>query len=500
MDAKKNNRRWLRLGLGACFGVLLIFGGVWAFNNLDLERHRYDLNRLEKLARVEIPLVNSQSEIRNPNFQDGDWPQWRGPNRDGLSLETDLCRNWSGQDPPEIWRTSIGRGFSSVVVVGHRLYTMDEESDLVDAASRAAQTPSSARLAEPTEGVLCIDAQTGRKLWRFHSPVSYSERFGSGPRSTPTFDGNHVYAVGATGLFYSLRADTGELLWQHDLMAEFNGRPMRYGVAFSPLVENDLVITTPGGPDGNALVAFDKYTGEVVWKSLDDTMGYSSPMAATLAGVHQLLIFTNTALVSLSPLDGHVNWRYPWETLGGFNIATPLTFGDCIFISSGYGKGCALLEVTREPDGSLKANQVYEHNRMRNHFASSVRWGEHLYGFDQTDLVCMEIRTGKIVWREKGFRNFGKGSLLIADGQLIVLGESGKLYFANATPTGYSEKASIQLSPNKCWTAPIVAHGKLYVRTESEIICLDLRQSEKDLQAHFISSKSWPMRYPRRSP
>jgi outer membrane protein assembly factor BamB len=261
-------------------------------------------------------------------------------------------------------------------------------------------------------------------------------------------------------------------------MAEFHGRPMRYGVAFSPLLENDLVITTPGGPDGNAVVAFNKRTGEVVWKSLDDMMGYSSPIAATLAGARQLLVFTNTALVSLSPADGRVNWRFPWETTGGFNIATPLSFGNCVFISSGYGKGCALLEVTREPDGSLQAHRVYEHNRMRNHFASSVRWGEHLYGLDQTDLVCMELRSGKSDWREKGYRTFGKGSLLIADSQLIVLGESGKLFFADATPAGYFERASIQVSPNKCWTAPIIAHGKLYVRTESEIICLDLRPKQ----------------------
>jgi outer membrane protein assembly factor BamB len=284
-----------------------------------------------------------------------------------------------------------------------------------------------------------------------------------------------VYAVGPTGFLYCLNADNGALLWQHQLLTEFNGRPLRYGVSFSPLVEADLVITTPGGPEGNAVVAFNKHTGSVVWNALDDPMGYSSPMAVTLAGVRQLLIFTNTALVSLSPLDGQIYWRYPWETPGGFNIATPIPFGDCVFISSGYGKGCALLEVTREPDGSVAAHRVYEHNRMRNHFASSVRCGDYLYGFDQTDLACMELCTGKVVWREKGFRTFGKGSLLIADGQLIVLGESGKLYLVEATPAGYYEKASFQVSSNKCWTAPIAAHGKLYVRTESQIICLDLQ-------------------------
>jgi outer membrane protein assembly factor BamB len=457
MMQRNRNGQW-RFGLGliAAFILLLLIGGVWAYHSLDLERRRDDPERLRKLSQTEVPTFA-------PQVVTGDWPQWRGPNRDGLSLETGLLQTWPINGPLEIWRKSIGRGFSSIVVVGRRLYTMDEAA------------PSSTL--EPQEGVLCLDAQTGEELWRFRSPVSFAERFGSGPRSTPAVDDNRVYAVGGTGFLYCLSADTGTLCWQHDLMAEFHGRPARYGVAFSPLMEGDLVIATPGGPDGNAVVAFNKRTGDVVWKALDDPMGYSSPVAVTLAGVRQLLVFTNTALVSLSMSDGQVYWRYPWETANGFNIATPLAFGDCVFISSGYGKGCALLEGTREADGTLQAHRVYEHNRMRNHFASSVRFGDYLYGFDQTDLVCMDIRNGQILWREKGFRTFGKGSLLIADGRLILLAESGKLYLADATPHGYHELASFQVSPNKCWTAPILAHGKLYIRTESQIICLDLGQN-----------------------
>jgi outer membrane protein assembly factor BamB len=464
----------LALGIGFGLGFLLL-GGVWAFNNLDLERRQEDPNRLAKLANREIGTSVSQVVSH-------DWPQWRGANRDGLSLETDLCKTWPAQGPRELWRKSIGRGFSSTVVAGERVYTMDESASPADAAnqesvSQAPQVDDSSQAAsKPEEGVVCLDAGTGRQIWRFRSPNSYLERFGSGPRSTPTVSENRVYAVGPTGLLYCLSADTGELIWQHHLLVEFNGRPMRYGVAFSPLVEGDLVVTTPGGPEGNAVVAFNKRTGEVVWKALDDPMGYSSPIAATLAGIRQILIFSNTELVSLAPEDGQVYWRYPWETTGGFNIATPITFGDCVFISSGYGKGCALLEVTRVPAGSLEVNRVYEHNRMRNHFATSVRFADHLYGFDQTDLVCMDLRTGKMIWRQKGYRDFGKGSLMIAGNQLIVLGESGKLFLADATSAGYSEKSSYHVSPNKCWTAPIVAQGKMYIRTESQIICLDLRQ------------------------
>jgi outer membrane protein assembly factor BamB len=475
-----------RIGIVTGSVLLLLIGGVFAYTKLDLERHSCDLERLEKLEKIEPPTSSA-------DFLIGDWPQWRGPNRDGLSLETDLCRTWPPEGPRVVWRKSIGRGFSAVAVVGRRLFTMDEDRD--DAPDDGGRCPPTA-VSAPQEGVLCLDAQTGDELWHFRSPNSYAERFGSGPRSTPAVDENRVYAIGPTGFLYCLSVDTGELLWRRDLMADHHGRPMRYGVAFSPLVEGDLVITTPGGPDGNAVVAFNKHTGAVVWKTLDDPMGYSSPMAVTLAGVRQLLIFTNTALVSLPPADGRTYWRHPWETEGGFNIATPLTFGDYVFISSGYGKGCALLEIARDADGSWQANRVYEHNRMRNHFASSVRLGDHLYGFDQTDLVCMELRTGKIVWRES-IRSFGKGSLLIADGHLIVLGESGKLFLAEASPDGYHEKASFQVSQNKCWTVPTVARGKLYVRTESEIICFDLRQRRPsgDLAAVPLSLLCRPEHY-----
>jgi outer membrane protein assembly factor BamB len=360
----------------------------------------------------------------------------------------------------------IGRGFSSVAVAGGRLYTMDEQT----VAESGAAAP------RHLEAVVCLDAATGREIWRFSYPNHYDERFGSGPRSTPTVDSNLVFAVGPTGIFHCLRADTGAMVWRHDLVEEFHSRSLQYGVSFSPLVEGDLVYTMPGGPDGGAIAAFHKRTGARAWKALDDPVGYSSPIAVTAAGVRQILFFTNTALVSVAPADGREYWRFPWKTDGGFNIATPLAFGNYVFISSGYGKGCALLEITAEADGALHAASVYEHNRMRNHFASSVRHDDHLYGFDQMDLVCMSVRTGAVIWREKSGRRFGKGSLLVADGHLIILGEDGTLVLAAATPAGYVEKAAHRLAPNKFWTVPALAGGKLYVRNESQIFCLSLGQ------------------------
>jgi outer membrane protein assembly factor BamB len=443
-------------------GLLVVIGSVVGYTKLDLERYHSNPSQLRKLTAAQFPAVDPLPASAS------DWPQWRGLRRDGVSLETGLLTTWPTDGPRVVWRKPLGRGFSSIAVAAGRLITMCEQA--VD-DKQDGNKPSSYH-----EAVVCWDAETGQEHWSFRYPNHFHERFGSGPRSTPAVDGDCVYAVGPTGIFHCLKAATGEKVWRHDLMQEFQGRPMQYGVSFSPLVEGDLVYTMPGGPSGNAVAAFDKRSGALAWKALDDPIGYSSPIAITAAGVRQILVFTNAALVSLSPADGKVLWRFPWVTADGFNIATPLGFGNYVFISSAYGKGCALVEITAQADGGLDAGLVYEHNRMRNHFASSVRHGDYIYGFDQTDLVCMKIRSGKIMWREKGARSFGKATLIIADGHLIIMGEDGRLVLAEATPEGYREKASFQITQFKCWTVPAISAGKLYFRNEAEAACLDLRR------------------------
>jgi outer membrane protein assembly factor BamB len=448
--------RTRRVFVAVVCAALGIVGAVAGFAKLDLERRHDDPDRLSHLAAASLPALDP-----GPTHAI-DWPQWRGPNRDGVSPEPSRLLDWPAGGPRVLWKQPIGRGFSSFAVSHGRLYTMEAESEPDGSATTR------------HEAVICRDARDGHELWRFRYASEFTERFGPGPRSTPALDGQRVYAVGPTGIFHCLCADTGAVVWRHDLVAEFRGRKMQYGVSFSPLIDGDLVYSTPGGPDSNAVVAFDKHTGRVVWKALDDPMGYSSPVLTTAAGVRQLLVFSNEALVSLSPTQGTVYWRYPWQTENGFNIATPLVFGNYVFISSGYRKGCALLEVTAEADGTLRPHRVYEHNRMRNYFASSVRWGEHIYGFDEMDLVCMNVRTGTVAWREKGLRSFRKASLLLVGGHLITLGEGGTLTLAEADPTVYREKAAFPVSTNKCWTVPAWADGRLYVRDEAQLVCLEM--------------------------
>jgi outer membrane protein assembly factor BamB len=425
-------------------------GALWW--KLGHDRIRSDPVRLRRLSQVPLLALGGPAGL-------GDWPQWRGPNRDGSSTE-DLTTDWPSDGPRLLWQAPVGRGFSCPVVAGDRVYTLAQEDGPGDAH----------------EVVACRDTATGRLRWTFRYPGRYDERFGSGPRATPAVAGGYVYTVGPTGIFHCLRADTGEKVWRHDLLDEFTARVPRYGLACSPLVEGDRVIVTPGGP-GAAVAAFDRRSGRLLWKAVDDPIGYSSPVATSAAGTRQVLVLTNTALVSLCPDDGRAYWRHLWRARGGFNIATPLAFGDYVFVSSGYGKGCALLEIATGPDG-LRAGVVFEHARMRNTFASSVRYREHLYGFDDSHLVCLDVRTGKEMWRETG-RKFQKGSLLIAGGHLLVLGEYGRLSLAEATPRGYREKTSFRVSQHKCWTVPVLAGGRLYIRDEGRLVCLDVARRQQ---------------------
>ena len=445
-------RGWI-LFCVCCVAVVCTWLG---WGKLNLPRFRSDPDLMQNLQRVPLLSIGSPTAVSN------EWPQWRGPNRDGLSPEAGFSKDWPTTGPPLLWEKAIGRGFSAPVVAAGRVYTMAQENAPDDTGG------------ETREAVLCWDAATGRELWKFRYLGGYEERMGSGPRSTPSVDGDYVYAVGPTGIFHCLRADTGAIVWRHDLLEEFHAKIPQYGVSFSPLVAGDLVYVTPGGPDGGSVVAFDKRSGVLVWRALDDSMGHSSPLVIRAAGVEQLLVFTSKGLVSLSPGDGAIHWRFDWETTGGFNVATPIAFDDYVFISSAYGKGCALLEISKRADCSLCAKSVYEHNRMRNYFASSIRYRGHLYGFDNSDLTCMDIRTGDISWRVRGARGFDKGSLMIAGGYLIVLGEHGKLAFAEATPEGYRERTSFQVSENKCWTVPVLAGGRLYIRDEARLRCWDL--------------------------
>ena len=382
----------------------------------------------------------------------GDWPQWRGPRRDGVSAETGVLTDWPKGGPKVLWNAKASAGYSSFAVADGKAFTLLQDGD--------------------DEALVCWDAESGKELWRSKYSGKFTNNFGDGPRATPTVEGDFVWTVGGEGELACWKTKDGAPVWRKNLLKEFQADNLTWGVSFSPLVEGDLLITNPGGK-GNSVVAFNKKTGDKVWGVLDDVAGYSSPVVTNAAGVRQVIVFTGKRLVGLAPKDGKLLWEYPWETEYEANVATPVVVDDYVFISSGYGKGCALLKIDKEGDG-LKAKRVYENADMCNHFATCVLYKEHLYGFnDPGILTCLELRTGKVAWSQRGF---AKGSLTVADGLLIVLGEHGKLAVAEATPRGYRQKAGCQPLHGKCWSVPVLANGRLYIRDEEQILCLDVRK------------------------
>ena len=402
------------------------------------------------------------------NAGGADWSQWRGPNRDGISDETGLLKKWPAEGPKELWRIPIGEGLSGISVSNGKVYTMVAEGN--------------------DESVVCLDAANGNEIWRFRTDDFYSEsQGGNGPRSTPTIDGEMLYTVSAFGKLCALNANTGDELWHHDFQREFGSKMPRWGYCMSPIVEGDLLLVEVGGKGDRSIIAFNRKSGEIAWTTQKDIAGYASPITIDVYGIRQTLFFTGTKLVSVSPEDGRFYWDYPWTTSYDANAATPVFIPpDKVFISSGYGTGAAVMQIktfiSREDKtdivaqisnnrGKIKVEEVWKNKGMKNHFASSVLCNGYLYGFDNSILKCIEASTGQEQWKTRGF---GKGTLMLAHGHLIILSDNGKLALAEATPTELSEIATAQVLEGLCWTAPTLAGGKLYLRNETEMVCLDI--------------------------
>ena len=380
---------------------------------------------------------------------DSEWHQWRGPRRDGVSRETGLLTHWPEEGLPVLWKVPGGDGFSSLAISEERVYTLVDRDN--------------------TEWVLCLDADTGKELWKVRSDEPYSEyQGGNGPRATPTVDGSRVYTLGANGALLCLNKETGEVLWRRNILSDFGADNLHWGTSTSPLVEDEMLLVNVGAPSAS-VVAFDKHTGDVLWKSLDDIAGYSSPIAITVDGVRDIVFFCGKAILGVSPKDGKLHWRQEWKTLSDMNIATPIFSDPFLFVASGRGTGSGVLRLSREGDG-VQAEVVWTAPIMQNHFNSCVLLGDYVYGFDNTVLKCIRLKDGSVMWAD---RSVGKGSLIYAQGHLFIMGERGVIGVAEATPDAYREHGRMEVLAYKSWTPPALSGGRLYIRDQQHIACLD---------------------------
>ncbi len=379
------------------------------------------------------------------------WTDYRGPNRDGRYDEMTVSTSWPGGGLPALWKHPIGLGYASFVIADGRAYTIEQ---------RRGQEVATA-----------YDVETGRQIWAQGWNAEYKDSTGDGPRATPTWDNGRVYALGATGELRCLDAKTGAVIWGKNILRENGAENLPWAMAASPLIVDDKVIVLPGGTSGNSVVAYNKNTGAAVWKSLNDRQGYVSPMLATLSGTRQVLVVSSSRMVGLSPDDGSMLWNLTWDTDMGINASQPVIVDkNRFFISSGYGKGAALVEISGSGK-NLAARAVWQNINMKNKFNSSVLHQGFIYGLDEGILSCVDVNTGERKW--KGGR-YGYGQVILASGHLIVMSHTGELALVKATPDQYSELARFPALDGQTWNYPAIAGGKLLVRNATQMAAFNI--------------------------
>jgi outer membrane protein assembly factor BamB len=404
----------------------------------------------------------------------GDWPQWRGPTRDGVWDQDGLPDRFPDAGLKTVWRRAIGGGFAGIAVAGGRVYTLDRRTQPGE-----------------VERVLCLNATTGAELWVQAYPVSYGKMdYGNGPRSTPTFHDGRVYTFGAVGHLYCFDAAAGRILWSHDTVKEFGGRVPMWGHACSPLVDGEHVIVQVGGEQNASLVAFHRISGKEIWRSLSDRPGYSSPILIEPRGrepkvsVRQLVYWTPQHIAGLDPVTGKILWQVPFESTYDVAISDPV-WHDGVLLVSGYWEGSRALRVG--PDGD-KPKIVWEGRRLSLLMSTPLYRAGNTYAVDKRDgLKCIELRTGKVRWQGEHVTPKDQNphaSLVWAGRRALIFNAKGELILAELSPDGYRQiskaavlKASVPGSP--AWATPAFADGCLFARNDEEIVCVALIEKKK---------------------
>ncbi|MEQ8853155.1 MAG: PQQ-binding-like beta-propeller repeat protein [Gimesia sp.] len=459
---------------------------------------------------------DSTLQAQPPSVKTGDWPYFLGPEETGISAETGLIDDFPRQGPPLLWEKKIGTGYSAPSVLGNRLVIHHRPDD--DGPGK--------------EVIECVDADSGEPLWKYEYPSDFRDPYGynNGPRCSPLLTSKYCYTFGAQGKLYCLTLDKGKEVWHRDCLKDFDVPPGFFGVGATPILEGDKLIVMVGGKPNSGMVAFDPETGKTLWQNVgkdvwdgtstgwerlpvykwrgnEKLSSYSSPIAATIHGKRHLLCLMRQGLVSLNPDDGSVNFKYWFRSLlrDSVNAARPVVVDDKIFLSAAYQVGSALLEVN--PNGKSYKELWRDPTNMMTHWSTSIFHDGYFYGFSGrhergATMRCVKLSDGKVMWETDGtspvadkvkpnqitgkfqwidtgkpapWPFYGRGSAILADNKFIVLGERGTLAIVKVDPEKFSEvcRTSFPQITYPAWAAPVLAHKKLYLRSESHLICLD---------------------------
>lgn len=392
-------------------------------------------------ASLPHAVTSAETDSTDVNGRGGtsSWPNWMGKRHDGISHEAGWSTDWPEMGLKEIWEREIGIGFSSVSIANGRLFSMGHE--------------------DGKETVFCLDQGTGKTVWSHTYPSKLIDNlYEGGPGSTPTIDGDRVYSVGKEGQLICFRAADGKIIWQRDLQADLEVPLPEWGFNGSPFILDDQLILEAG-----RVVSFNKISGELNWQTEKHTAGYGSAVSFDHQNAGLIATLDSDALRLVKADDGVEIDAFPWKSPFRTNSTTPIVHEGTIFVSTGYQVGCGLFRLV---DGKLEL--VYDSRKMRNHFNNSILYDGYLYGFDGNsnfgrvvNLTCMKHDTGEVMWTESGL---GCGSLMIANGKLVILSDDGRLVIAKATSEGYDEVASASVLEGRCWTVPVLLDGCVYAR------------------------------------
>ncbi|MEM7352371.1 MAG: PQQ-binding-like beta-propeller repeat protein [Acidobacteriota bacterium] len=382
-----------------------------------------------------------------------DWPGFRGPQRDSLALREVVRTDWNDNPPKEQWRRPVGPSWSSFVAVGDYLFTQEQRGD--------------------DEVVVAWRAADGEEIWA-HSNTARHETFlgGTGPRATPTLFDSRLYALGATGRLDCLDPLTGSLHWTRDIAADAGAKIPEYGYSGSPLVFGDVVVVNSGGPEGRAVTAYDRLSGEIAWQGGSRKAGYAAPRLETIGGEPQILMYSAIGLGGHDPTTGEELWWYEWKNGYANNSIQPILTADGgVFISTEQ-TGSALVDPRRNGDGWTVTPRWERENQFKLRYNGGVLKDNHVYGLDGGILACFALDEGKRCWKKGRFRF---GQILLLRDHLLVLSENGDVVLLDISPEGMEEIARFHAIDGRCWNHPVVREGILYVRSDEEAASFDLR-------------------------